>query len=410
MSAAGVTVSWAILGPSTFPNGAQLNLELPVVSLFSGAGGLDLAVERADAEPLVAADPGTGIARVVVATDYNAPALETLAKNFPHTQALNGDIRRLDSASLLSAGGLEHGEPVLVVGGPPCTPFSKSGFWLEQKRESRDPNASLLDEYVRVVRETRPEAFILENVQGLTYRTHRTQFDRLLRGLGELGYNPQWKVLLAADYGVPQLRRRVFVVGRRDGERFEFPKPTHSGWSEHTRTFDESLIPHVTSRQAFEGLPPSDIPDEYVDGQYGEIASEIPPGQNYLWHTDRYGGRNEFEWRSRYWTFLLRLDPNRPSSTLQAQPGPYVGPFHWDNVKTEAGESRARRLRVAEILRLMSFPDDFAVPRTRADVQRQLGNAVPLELGKAVVRSLLQQLGYMDSRRSARHVPLSLSA
>ncbi|MDB5542589.1 MAG: cytosine methyltransferase, partial [Devosia sp.] len=201
---------------------------LPVVSLFSGAGGLDLAVERADAEPLNSQDTGSGIAHVHVATDYNAPALETLAANFPGATSLNGDIRTLASEQLLDLAGLRSGEPALVIGGPPCTPFSKSGFWLEQKRESRDPNASLLDEYVRVVRDTRPEAFILENVQGLTYKTHRAQFERLLRSLTELGYNPQWKVLLAADYGVPQLRRRVFVVGRRDGKKFEFPEPTHS--------------------------------------------------------------------------------------------------------------------------------------------------------------------------------------
>ena len=229
--------------------------QLPVVSLFSGAGGLDLAVERADAEPLASGDPGSGLLRVSVATDYNEPALQTLKANFHDTRTLTGDIREVPTEEILATAGLRSKEPVLVVGGPPCTPFSKSGFWLEQKRESRDPNASLLDEYVRVVRDSRPEAFILENVQGLTYKTHKAQFERLLRGLGELGYNPQWKVLLAADYGVPQLRRRVFVVGRRDGERFEFPEPTHSGWSEHTRTVDASKIPHVTAAQAFEGLP-----------------------------------------------------------------------------------------------------------------------------------------------------------
>jgi DNA (cytosine-5)-methyltransferase 1 len=388
-----------------------LSTALPVVSLFSGAGGLDLAVERADSEPLAPHDLGTGLARVAVATDYNGPALETLARNFPHTKSINGDIRLLGTGELLASAGLAESDPVLVVGGPPCTPFSKSGFWLEQKRESRDPNASLLDEYVRVVRETRPEAFILENVQGLTYKTHKEQFDRLLKGLTELGYNPQWKVLLAADYGVPQLRRRVFVVGRRDGRAFEFPKPTHSGWSEHTRTFDSDLIPHVTSQSAFVGLPKSTGVDEYVDGQYGDLAAEVPPGQNYLWHTSRYGGRDHFEWRSRYWTFLLRLDPNRPSTTLQAQPGPYVGPFHWDNVVTSEGKARARRLRVPEILRLMSFPDDFQVPTKRADVQRQLGNAVPLELGKAVARALLTQLGYIAKEKpTSLVIPLSLSA
>lgn len=379
--------------------------QLPVVSLFCGAGGLDLAVERADAQPLEAADTGGGLLRVAVATDYNEAALRTLRANFTETKTLAGDIRRISTEEILSAGGLRSREPVLVIGGPPCTPFSKSGFWLEEKRESRDPNASLLDEYVRVVRESRPEAFILENVQGLTYKTHYAQFERLLRGLGDLGYNPQWRVLLAADYGVPQLRRRVFIVGRRDGVPFQFPESTHSGWSEHTRSFDTSKTPYVTARQAFEGLPrlAQVSRDELVEGIYAQLAAEIPPGQNYLWHTARYGGRNYFEWRSRYWTFLLRLDPDRPSSTLQAQPGPWVGPFHWENVLTVDGEERARRLRVSEMLRLMSFPDDFVIDGSRVDAQRQLGNAVPMELGKAVIRSLMQQLGYLRGGERRRY-------
>lgn len=376
--------------------------QLPVVSLFSGAGGLDLAAERVDAEPLAADDHGSGLLRVVVATDYNEPALETLVANFQDSATTAGDIREIPTSHLLDVAGVSVGEPVLVIGGPPCTPFSKSGFWLEQKRASLDPNASLLDEYVRVVQESRPEAFVLENVQGLTYKTHRDQFDRLLRSLGALGYNPQWKVLLAADYGVPQLRRRVFVVGRRDGEKFVFPSSTHSGWSERDRKVDSTKLPHVTAGQAFADLPsvllPSD--EEIVEGQYADLAAEVPPGQNYLWHTDRYEGRNAFEWRSRYWTFLLRLDPNRPSTTLQAQPGPWVGPFHWQNVMSAEGVERARRLRVNEMLRLMSFPDDFKIAGTRADIQRQLGNAVPVELGKAVIRALMTQLGYVEAPTS----------
>jgi DNA (cytosine-5)-methyltransferase 1 len=388
----------------------MLEVGLPVVSLFSGAGGLDLAVERADARALASDDRGSGLARVVVATDYNQPALDTLSQNFPSAEVMNGDIRMLSSEALLTAGGLRRNEPVLVVGGPPCTPFSKSGFWLEQKRESRDPNASLLDEYVRIIRETRPEAFILENVQGLTYKTHKAQFERLLKGLGELGYNPQWKVLLAADFGVPQLRRRVFVVGRRDGETFRFPEATHSGWSEHTRIFDVTKTPHVTASQALATLPEWIGKDEAVEGAYGELAAMVPAGQNYLWHTSRYGGEDRFEWRSRYWTFLLRLDPNRPSSTIQAQPGPYVGPFHWQNVFTDQHEERARRLRVPEILRLMSFPDDFKVKGSRSDAQRQLGNAVPVELGKAVVRALLTQLGHLTERVPSVIIPLSMTA
>ena len=372
--------------------------QLPVISLFSGAGGLDLAAERCTETP-----PGpdthsvtTRPLRVAVATDYDSLALETLSKNSPGTTTVCADIRQTSTAELLEAGNLSVGDAALVIGGPPCTPFSKSGFWLEEKRTSTDPNASLLDEYVRVVREARPEAFVLENVQGLTYRTHSAQFERLLTGLRNLGYNPRWQVLLAADYGVPQLRRRVFVVGRRDGQGFIFPPSTHSGWSERDRVIDATKLPYVTTRQVLSDLLPGEPEgEEVVEGEFAELAAEVPPGQNYLWHTARYEGRNVFTWRSRYWTFLLRIDPDRPSTTLQAQPGPWVGPFHWENVRNARGEQRARRLRVSEMLRIMTFPDDFVIVGSRMDAQRQLGNAVPVDLGKVVIRALLEQLGHL---------------
>jgi DNA (cytosine-5)-methyltransferase 1 len=311
---------------------------------------------------------------------------------------LCGEIRTTPTSEILEAGGLSVGDATLVIGGPPCTPFSKSGFWLEEKRNSADPNASLLDEYVRVIRDSRPEAFVLENVQGLTYKTHQAQFERLLVSLRELGYNPTWKVLLAADYGVPQLRRRVFVVGRRDGKPFKFPSKTHSGWSERDQVIDPTKLPYVTTRQVLADLLPGEPEDEeIVEGEFGELAAEVPPGQNYLWHTSRYGGRDVFKWRSRYWTFLLRLDPDRPSTTLQAQPGPWVGPFHWENVRNSRGELRARRLRLPEMLKIMTFPDDFAIVGSRSDAQRQLGNAVPVELGKVVIRALMEQLGHLGA-------------
>jgi len=376
---------------------ASVGPKLPVISLFAGAGGLDLAVQRVADAPLAAPEkPAPGPFHVAVATDYAPQALDTLALNLPGTVTLPGDIRDTPTLELLRAGSLVEGDAALVIGGPPCTPFSKSGFWLAEKRESRDPNASLLEEYVRVVAQARPEAFVLENVQALTYKTHHGAFSRLLAALTELGYNPQWKTLLAADYGVPQLRKRVFIVGRRDGIAYRFPEPTHAGPSETTRIWDRSKVPHVTAAEAFSGLRTLSEANELVEGKYGELAAEVPAGQNYLWHTDRYGGRNEFKWRSRYWTFLLRLSPDKPSSTLQAQPGPYVGPFHWENVSNGAGELRARRLRVPELLRLMTFPDNFRLVGSRADVQRQLGNAVPMELGKAVLRALTLQLGHVD--------------
>lgn len=373
-----------------------------MISLFSGAGGLDMAVDRVAETSLTTSETSTGGPfRIAVATDYEQQALDTLLLNLQGSSTVCGDIRKTSTRELLDAASIGEGEAALVIGGPPCTPFSKSGFWLAEKRESKDPNASLLEEYVRVVAQAKPEAFILENVQALTYKTHSAHFQRLLGALSELGYNPQWKVLLAADYGVPQLRRRVFIVGRRDGAAFRFPEPTHAGPSETTRKWDMTKLPHVTTSAAFAGLETSPEPNELVEGKFGELAAEIPPGYNYLWHTPRYGGRDVFTWRTRYWTFLLRLDPNRPSSTVQAQPGPYVGPFHWENRPNERGEVRARRLRVPELLRLMTFPDTFRVLGSRLDAQRQLGNAVPLELGKAVARALAIQLGYLDSESDA---------
>lgn len=368
----------------------------PVISLFSGAGGLDLAVDHCST-PLGESTRRPSPFKVAVATDYDADSQKTFEKNFPGVPTICGDIRNISSADLMREGGLSPGDAAMVIGGPPCTPFSKSGFWIAEKRESRDPNASLLDEYVRVVRECRPESFILENVQGLTYSTHRTQLLRLISALSALGYNPQFKVLSAADYGVPQLRKRLFVVGRRDGQEFRFPPKLFSGDSEHTKRRDDDPLPmHITTGEALAGLTSNPEENELVEGQWGEVAAEVPPGENYLWHTERKGGRDLFQWRSRYWTFLLRISPSKPSSTIQAQPGPWVGPFHWENLANDAGDLRARRLRVPEIKRLMTFPDSFEIVGGRDTAQRQLGNAVPLELGKAVVRSLSEQMGYTE--------------
>src|SRR5439155_24707763 len=116
---------------------------------------------------------------------------------------------------------------------------------------------------------------------------------------------------------------------------------------------------------------------------YAEDLRAVPPGDNYLFLTEHRGHASpRFKWRSRYWTFLLKLHPDKPASTIQGQPGPWVGPFHWDN----------RRLRVAELKRLMTFPDDFVVLGARREQQLQLGNAVPPKLAEAVARSVAAEL------------------
>jgi DNA (cytosine-5)-methyltransferase 1 len=343
--------------------------ELPAISLFSGAGGLDLGVERAGY-------------KVHVSIEYDGDASQTLRRNFPDAEVLEGDICGISTRKILAAGGLRRGEAELLVGGPPCTPFSKSGNWLEYKRKGRDPEASLLDEFVRVLAEARPRTFILENVFGLAYRNHNARwFDRLLNACRANKYEVRAGVLLAADYGVPQRRQRVFVLGSRD-KKPELPEPTHSGPHETRKSFDRSLQPHVPTRVAIgdlDGRPDLAEPEEHVNGRYGHLLPEIPPGDNYLFYTAKRGHPEPlFEWRTRYWSFLLKLDPEQPSATIQAQPGPYVGPFHWKN----------RRLRLPEIKRLQTFPDDYAIVGSRRSAQTQIGNAVPPDLAQTVASVL----------------------
>lgn len=337
------------------------------LSLFSGAGGLDLGIEAAGF-------------RTAAAVEINDEAADTMEKNFHGlaSPVIRRSILDLTTRELFRAGGLKGRErPDLLVGGPPCTPFSKSGFWLEWKRAGLDPDASLLQAYTRVLAEARPRAFILENVYALTYnnKASRPAFDRLLKEIDEAGYHCQWAVLNAADYGVPQLRPRLFVVGTPKRSRLpELPEPTHGGRWER-RTSGGGDRSHVTTGEALAGLVATPEPEEVVRGSWGHLLADIPPGENYLHYTAERGHPEPvFEWRSRYWSFLLKLSPDRPSPTIQAQPGPNVGPFHWEN----------RRLRVPELKRLFTFPDDFELAGRRVSVQAQIGNSVPPRLAQQV--------------------------
>jgi DNA (cytosine-5)-methyltransferase 1 len=354
-------------------------MSLPAISLFSGVGGLDLGAERAGFD-------------VRVALELERDSAASLRANlFPDRQeaVIERSIVDVSTDEILGIAGLRVGEAALVVGGPPCTPFSKSGYWLEYKRTGNDPNASLLDEFARVVSEARPAAVLMENVWSLAYRNHNTvPLARLTGTLESAGYRIRWQVLNAADYGVPQLRKRLILYGMLGAEAPDLPRPTHSGWTETKRTFDASLAPYVTSGEAIgelEGRDDLADRDEAVNGRYGQLLPEIPAGGNYLHFTEKLGHpRPLFEWRSRYWTFLLKLDPNRPATTIQSQPGPYVGPFHWDN----------RRLRLLETKRLQTFPDSYVVvARNRRSWQHQLGNAVPPRLAEIVAGPLSRALG-----------------
>ncbi len=352
------------------------------ISLFSGAGGLDLGIEAAGF-------------RTLAAVEWDEDAADTMEKNAPEyfpelREVLRADLYPLAAGAgegvttrdILRAAGLSGRErPDLLVGGPPCVAFSKSGFWLDWKRDGIDPAASLLQAFTRVLAEARPRFFVLENVYALTFnnKASRPAFTRLLREIEEAGYRYRWDVLNAADYGVPQARPRLFVVGCRKREKLpELPLPTHHGNWERRKTGGGPL-PHVTNGEALAGLITEPEPEEVVRGSWGHLLPDIPPGDNYLYFTEERGHPDPiFKWRSRYWSFLLKLDPGKPSPTIQAQPGPNVGPFHWEN----------RRLRVPELRRLFTFPDEFTFVGRRAAVQYQVGNSVPPLLAQRVAEQV----------------------
>lgn len=352
--------------------------DLPAISLFSGVGGLDLGVRRAGFDIRAAVESDRDSAASLKANQF------TDDPDIVFEQTIVG----LRTGEILERAGLRVGEAALVVGGPPCTPFSKSAYWLEYKRTGNDPNASLLDEFARVAVEAHPRAILMENVWSLAYNNHNTvPLSRLTARLEEAGYRVRWEVLNAADFGVPQLRKRMILYATLGAEPPDFPRPSHSGWTENKRRFDTSLTPYVTSREAIGDIAErNDLSekDERVNGEYGALLPLIPPGDNYLFFTDKRGHPEpRFRWRSRYWTFLLKLDPNRPATTIQSHPGPYVGPFHWNN----------RRLRVLETKRLQTFPDHYkVVAKSRRSWQHQLGNAVPPLLAELVARPLARSI------------------
>jgi len=368
------------------------------VSLFAGAGGLDVAGELAGFETYAAVELDPTARETLLANDHWFGRL--------NEDVLFEDIVTLDPTKLLDAADLNAGEVDLVHGGPPCTPFSKSGYWLAYKRAGKDPKASLLDNYVEAVQAIRPRAFLMENVFGLAYNNHnRLIFERFKRAIRSAGYSFDSNVILAADYGVPQLRQRLFCVGVRsdlldippDLWRFDWPEESHDGPHERRSDRNGARTPHVTTSEALADLTEAQNPfepEELVTGTYAAELSEIPPGENYLYFTKRRGHRRpRFEWRSRYWSFLLKLHPDRPSPTIQGQPGPWVGPFHWDG----------RRLRVAEVKRLMTFPDDFVVIGNRRSQQLQLGNAVPPLMGRVLLDRVAAELDRLE-------VPLAVHA
>lgn len=354
---------------------------MKVLSLFTGAGGLDLGLEAA----------GFDIAGCV---EIDRSARDTLALNRPKWKLTpDGDLHAYQPEELLSIFGLKRKELAILSGGPPCQPFSKSSHWVREPRRLEDPRAKTIKAYLSVCEQALPYVMVLENVEGLLFSGKDEALHMILRRLQQINskhntkYGAQIVRINSAEYGIPQRRERVFLIAVRDGQQISFPSPTHGS---------ESGEDFLTAWDAIGGVNNLEAPDYLtMTGKWADLLPTIPEGNNYLWHTERGDGKPLFQWRSRYWTFLLKLAKNRPSWTLQAQPGPATGPFHWHN----------RRLSVDEMCKLQTFPSNYKIAGSYTSARHQVGNAVPSAIGELIGLELRRQLFGSRVRRYLKLIP-----
>lgn len=353
------------------------------ISLFTGAGGLDLGLESA----------GFKIAGSI---EINEDCVRTIAHNRPSWKHLGSDIFKVEPSSVLSTLKLKRREVSLLSGGPPCQPFSKAGMWAPNgARRLEDPRAKTIGAYFEMLEHLLPRAFIFENVKGIlsakddsTLRKIKANIDRINKRQGT-AYSLQAITLNAADFGVPQFRERVFLVGSRDGKTFKQPAPTHgpkSLNSEPWRTCWDA-IGHLDEEEWAAELNTS--------GKWQSLLPTIPEGQNYLWHTPKGEGAPLFGWRRKYWSFLLKLAKNQPAWTIQASPGPSTGPFHW----------KSRNLSIEELCRIQTFPEGFEVLGNYRSARKQLGNAVPSALAEVLGIAIRKQFFGEALRKSPLLIP-----
>lgn len=224
-----------------------------IISLFSGAGGMDIGFEEAGFE-------------IAVAVEFDSSCCDTLRKNRPNTPVIEGDVSELETSHILEVAGLKVLEAGLVIGGPPCQSFSLAG-----KRLGMDePRGRLVLEFIRIVREALPLAFVMENVKGMANWHKGEALVAIENALKEpisyegkqYEYTIQHKVLNAVDYGVPQQRERIFLVGNRINKEFIFPKPTHGTSGNQNALFGDGLKKVLTVSEAISVLPPADEPSD----------------------------------------------------------------------------------------------------------------------------------------------------
>lgn len=343
---------------------AALNSNVHGLSFFSGGGGLDIGAQMA------------GI-KVLTSLDFEKDAIETLKMNpfFAHTKHRLDDIRNVKASDFTEVIKRNNPEKLVLLGGPPCQPFSKAGYWktLPQRLGPDDPR-NMIGAYLHIIDEIRPDGFILENVESILHPHNIQAVYDLEEALDKMNYHFKLIKANACDYGVPQKRKRVFFIASRKEididpvvTNFQDPKDSQKGYE---RVIDWiGRFDNDTYASEFDS----------TEGLHHDALIQVPPGGNYISLSEKRGHiPGLFKAGTRYWTFLLKLHPYLPSWTIIAQPGHWEGPFHWNN----------RRLRNCELAAIQTFPIDYKFYGSLRSVHKQIGNAVPCLLAKSMCNYL----------------------
>ena len=304
---------------------------------------------------------------MAISVDIDSDCIKTLKSNekfFRNTHILEGDLHKIASGVFSDIIDEFKAENFIVIGGAPCQPFSKAGYWVgnDVRKGINDPRSALIDEYLRVVTDLKPVGFVFENVESLMHPTNRSIIDKFIEIIVGNGYNYKIVKANALDYGVPQRRKRLFIIGTKGKFKRDEPLKTHC---RPEICIEQGLKPYVTVGEVIADFDSDEYFEDYEvteGGTYYSELCEVPPGMNYKALTAWAGYPNpKFIADKRFWSFLLKLSPDKPSWTITAQPGLWVGPFHWKN----------RRLRVPEIAAIQTFPRDYKFFGNRRSVQKQ---------------------------------------
>jgi DNA (cytosine-5)-methyltransferase 1 len=366
-------------------------MNIPVIDLFAGAGGIGIGVNQAG-----------GDLKLSVEIDKVCCATLKANKKLHPGKVLESDVSVLKGEQLREIAGVHKNDPLVIVGGPPCQPFSKASYWTDPGNDSRyrrarangqklpkpkkitearpDERRSLVQEFLDRIVEAKADGFLFENVRSILHPRNKLIVDRFIQCAENKGYKTSLVIANAAEYGIPQLRERVFILGSKHAKPMPPPK-THSKTNKKIPRKKPvvtagSILSKINKDKYFE-------PEEIVTGKWEREFKEIPPGMNYKALT-KWAGHPKpvFVAETKFWSFLLKLSPDKPSWTIAASPGPWTGPFHWDN----------RRLRTVEMAALQSFPIGYNFTGSRRERVKQIGNAAPPLLVKQMVECVFDAI------------------